>query len=175
MEDTHKEDKDDQVEILNSYDNTDELSKEFQIVNKTSIEPGIETKIQNRLLTGFANWNRGIKAWKKWGNILYTHDSIYNVHGVRLSLAQYQASMNAALSRVEIKMGNFNNMIIIGNWTAICYDVTTKVGGKEIYTKIMEFVIFKDYGGELGTRCVEGWGGVKDHSYNNMLLFQGDF
>ena len=174
MENTNKEDKEDQVEILNSYDNTDELSKEFQIVNKTSIEPGIETKIQNRLLTGFANWNRGIKAWKKWGNILYTQDSIYNVHGARLTLSQYQASMNAALSKVQIFMGNFNNMLIIGNWTAIFYDVTTKVGPKEIYTRVMEFVLFKDYGEELGTRVVEGWGGTKDHTYDNMLLFQGE-
>ena len=174
MESTNKEDKDEQVEILNSYDNTDELSKEFHVVNKTSIEPGIETNIQNRLLTGFANWNRGYKAWQKWGNILYTQDSIYNVHGVRLTLSQYQAAMNAALSRTQILMGKFNNMLIIGNWTAISYDVTIKAGPKEIFSNVMEFVIFKDYGKELGTRVVEGWGGAKDHSYDNMLLFQGE-
>ena len=100
MENTNKEDKEDQVEIVNSYDNTDELSKEFQVVNKTSIEPGIETKILNRLLTGFSNWNRGYTAWMKWDDFLYTQDSIYNVHDARLSLTQYQASMNDALSKV---------------------------------------------------------------------------
>ena len=167
-------DKDDEVEILNSYDNTDELSKEYQVINKTSIEPGIEAKIQNRMLTGFSNWNRGYKAWKKWGNILYTKDSIYNVHGARLTLSQYQASMNVALSKVKIVLGNFNNMIIIGNWTAIFYDLIMNFGQKDIYVKMMEFCLYKDYGGELGARCIEGWGGVKDHSYENMVLFQGE-
>jgi hypothetical protein len=37
----------------------------------------------------------------------------------------------------------------------------------------MEFVKFKDYGEELGTRVVEGWGGTKGSGYNNMILFQG--
>ena len=37
----------------------------------------------------------------------------------------------------------------------------------------MEFVKFKDYGEELGTRVVEGWGGVKGANYEGMLSFQG--
>ena len=81
---------DDDVEIVNSYYNTEELIKKFPIQNPTTIQKGLEERIQNRLLTGFENWNRGFKAWKKWGNILYTQDSIYNVHGARLTLAQYQ-------------------------------------------------------------------------------------
>ena len=85
-----KKDKEDDL-ILNSYDNTDELIKKYPVNNPTTVLEGIEKKIQNRLLTGFENWNRGFKAWKAWGNILYTKDSIYNVHGARLTLAQYQA------------------------------------------------------------------------------------
>ena len=56
--------------IMNSYDNTAELIKKFPVINPTTVLPGIEEKIQNRLLTGFENWNRGFKAWKAWGNIL---------------------------------------------------------------------------------------------------------
>ena len=52
------------VEILNSYDNTDELSELFPVVNPTAIKTEIGKKIQNRLLTGFANWNRGFDAWE---------------------------------------------------------------------------------------------------------------
>ena len=85
-----------EVEIVNSYDNTDELLKKFPVNNPTSAVTDIEKKILNRLLTGFENWNRGFAAWKAWGNILYTEDSIYNVHGARLTLAHYQAAMNIA-------------------------------------------------------------------------------
>ena len=47
------------VDILNSYDNTKELLEKFPVLNPTHVEPGIGEKIQNRLLTGFENWNRG--------------------------------------------------------------------------------------------------------------------
>ena len=77
---------DDDVEIVDSYNNTVELIEKYKVINPTTVNPGIETNIQNRLLTGFENWNRGFKAWKKWGNILYTNESIYNVHGCRLTL-----------------------------------------------------------------------------------------
>jgi len=80
----------DEVVIVNSYDNTQELIQKFPVNNPTTVRPGIEEKIQNRLLTGFENWNRGFLAWKKWGSILYTEASIYNVHGARLTLGQYQ-------------------------------------------------------------------------------------
>lgn len=81
------------VDVLNSYDNTEELIQKFQVKMPTTIKEGIEKKIQNRLLTGFENLNRGFKAWKVWGNILYTEYSIYNVHGTILSLAHYQDAM----------------------------------------------------------------------------------
>ena len=38
----------------------------------------------------------------------------------------------------------------------------------------MEFVLFKEYGENLGTRVVEGWGGSKDQSYENMCKFQDE-
>ena len=162
-----------EVEIINSYDNTDELIKKFPVNNPTTVEPGLETNIQNRLLTGFENWNRGFKAWKAWGNILYTQDSIYNVHGARLSLAQYQAAMDLSLKQSNIQMGAFHNMLICGEFVAIHYDFTTIVGETVNPGKVMEFVKFKDYGEELGTRVVEGWGSTKGDSYYGLINFQG--
>ena len=43
----------DEVEIVNSYNNTDELIEKFPVINPTTVEPGLEKNIQNRLLTGF--------------------------------------------------------------------------------------------------------------------------
>ena len=164
---------DDEVEIVNSYDNTEELLQKFPVINPTTVYEGLEAKIQNRLLTGFENWNRGFAAWKKWGDILYTEDSIYNVHGARLSLASYQAAMDIALKRTNILMGDFHNMIICDDFTAIRYDMSVVVGDEEIPGTVMEFVKFKDYGDDLGTRVVEGWGSTKSSDYDNMILFQG--
>ena len=93
------------VNVLNSYDNTAELIEKYQVLNPTPVLSELETSIQNRLLTGFENWNRGFKTWKAWGNILYTEDSIYNVHGTRLSLASYQAAMDVSLKQATILMG----------------------------------------------------------------------
>jgi hypothetical protein len=56
--------------IVNSYDNTEELIKKFPIENPTTVKDDIEKKIQNRLLTGFENWNRGFEAGKP-GEIFY--------------------------------------------------------------------------------------------------------
>ena len=107
----------DDVEIVNSYDNTEELMKKYPLENNITVQEGLEKRIQNRLLTGFENWNRGYKAWKKWGNILYTNASIYNVNGARLTLAQYQEAMDASLKQTKIILGKFHNMIICGNFT----------------------------------------------------------
>ena len=162
------------VDIVNSYENTEQLIQKFPVNNPTTVEPGLETNIQNRLLTGFENWNRGFEAWKAWGNILYTKDSIYNVHGCRLTLKQYQDAMNESLQKVNILMGAFHNMLICGEFCAIHYDFTTIVGETSIPGKVMEFVKFKDYGEELGTRVVEGWGSTRDSSYDGMAKYQGE-
>jgi len=74
-EEKNKESGEEEIDIVNSYNNTEELIKKFPVGNPTKVLPGLEEKIQNRLLTGFENWNRGFKAWKAWGNILYTNDS----------------------------------------------------------------------------------------------------
>lgn len=162
------------AEIVNSYDNTAELIQKFPVNNPTPVEEGMGEKIQNRLLTGFENWNRGFDAWKAWGNILYTEDSIYNVHGARLTLAEYQTAMDITLKQTNILMGDFMNMIICDDWTAIQYEISTQVGDMVIPGTVMEFVKFADYGDELGVRVVEGWGGVKDISYTGMSMFQGE-
>ena len=94
------------IDVLNSYDNTEELIKKYPIEYQTTVKEGLEKKIQNRLLTGFENWNRGFETWKAWGNILYTNQSIYNVHGARLTFSQYQASMDSTLKETKIYMKN---------------------------------------------------------------------
>lgn len=72
-------------------------------------------------------------------------------------------------------MGAFHNMIINENFTGIHYDFTIVVDSTEIPGKVMEFVLFKDYGNDLGTRVVEGWGSTKDESGDRMAAaFQGD-
>ena len=169
-----EENNEDDVEIVDSYDNTDELIKKFPVINSVTVQEGIEKKIQNRLLTGFENWNRGYKAWKKWGNILSTNASIYNVQGARLTLSQYQAAMDVSLKQAQILLGDFHNMIICGNYTAIFYDDAHVVNGKITNGTVMEFVSFKDYGGDLGTRVVVGWGGTKGPGCDSMRKFQGD-
>ncbi len=160
----------DGVEIVNSYDNTSELMEKFPVINKTELRTDLENDIANRLLTGFENWNRGFDAWKAWGSILYTDDSIYNVHGARMTLAEYQAAMDVTLQKIDLKMGAFNNMLIVDDWAAIFYDITTN--GNPGTT--MEFVNFKDYGDELGVRVVEGWGGPKTRDAENMAYFQSE-
>lgn len=160
------------ADVSNSYNNTAELLAKFPIVNATPVDSDMEKGIQNRLLNGFENWNRGYDAWKAWGDILYTKDSIYNVHGARLTLAEYQASMDATLSKINIQMGKFNNMIICDDWAAIHYDINTTVQGKTNPGSTMEFIHFKDYGDDLGVRVVEGWGGAKDDSFDAMSMFQ---
>ena len=160
-----------EVDVLNLYNNTNELIEQFKVLNPTTVKDGLEKHIQNRLLTGFANWNRGFETWKAWGNILYTKDSIYNVHGARLTLEHYQEDMFDTLGKMKIDMGNFNNMLIVGDYCAIYYDILIR--GRSGTT--MEFVQFKDYGNTTNpdVRVVEGWGGVKDDTYYDSIERQG--
>ncbi len=157
--------------VVNSYDNTEKLSKKFPVEHPTTILPGMETAIQNRLLNGFENWNRGFDAWKAWGDILYTPDSMYNVHGVRLTLPEYQQAMRLTLRNNDIQMGKFRNMIINDNWVAIHYDIATinRETGESKPGSVMEFVEFENYGEGLGTRVVEGWAGTKGKDYESLL------
>ncbi len=140
-----KSEENDDVEIVNSYDNTDELIKKFPVEYPITVQDGIEKRIQNRLLTGFENWNRGFKAWKKWGDILYTNASIYNTNGVRLTLAEYQKAMDVTLKQIPIELGQFHIMLICGNYTAIYYDSIQTVRGVKNKGTVMEFVHFEEY------------------------------
>ena len=169
---TPADDDSDKIDVLNLYNNTEELIQLFPVVYATTVLPGIEKNIQNRLLTGFVNWNRGFKTWKAWGDILYTNESIYNVQGARLTLAHYQAAMDISLKRVDIQMGKFHNMVIVDNYCGIHYDSINN--GKT--GTVMEFVKFKEYGNEThpDTRVEEGWGGTKKESYYDFIKFQGE-
>ena len=53
-----------EVNVVNSYDNTEELSSKYSIMNPTNVKEGLEKNIQNRLLNGFENWNQGFETWK---------------------------------------------------------------------------------------------------------------
>ena len=162
--------------VSNSYDNTAALSEKFPVKNPTTVNPGMESAIQNRLLNGFENWNRGFDAWKAWGDILYTPDSMYNVHGVRLTLPEYQQAMNLTLRRNDIQMGAFRNMIINDDWVAIHYDIATinRDTGESKPGSVMEFVQFENYGDGLDTRVVEGWAGTKGEDYDGLLRLLTD-
>ncbi len=164
----------DTINISNSYDNTEELIQKFPVINPTPISTEMEKNIQNRLLNGFENWNRGYEPWAAWGNILYTEDSIYNVHSVRLTLKEYQLSQKYGLMATDIQMGNFNNMIVCGDFCAIRYDIssTNRRTGETIDGSVMEFVKFEDYGPELGTRVFEGWAGTKGPDFDALSQIQ---
>ncbi|MCR4735456.1 MAG: hypothetical protein K5829_10685 [Treponema sp.] len=162
----------DGTEIMNSYSNTEELKEKFPVIYPTEIDTKMGKAIENRLLTGFENWNRGFDAWKAWGNILYTDESIYNVHGARLTLAEYQAAMNVTLKKTNIQMGDFQNIIVCDDWAAIRYATDNIVDGVNTPGGVMEFVKFKDYGKELGCRVEEGWGGARGSGFAAMSYFQ---
>ena len=152
---------------------TEELLKTFPITFQTPAETELAKNIQNRMLNGFNRWNMGYEAWEHWCEVLYHADSIYNVHGVRLTLEEYQKSMDASLKSMDIQMGNFNNMILSGDWMAIRYDIinTNRKTGEASKGTTMEFAKFGDYGA-LGAKVDEGWGGVKGPDYAGMMSFQ---
>lgn len=165
-----------EIGIINSYDNTEELLRRFPVINPTPVETLMEKKIQNRLLTGFENWNRGTEAWMAWGNILYTPQSLYNVHGVHMTLKEYQMSSALSFKKNEMMMGSFNNMVICGDWTAIHYDICSKdrVTGKSVPGSVMEFVHFQDLDDGRGTTVKEGWAGVRGADYSGLMHFLTD-
>lgn len=148
---------------------TDELLKQFPIEYQTPAESEMSQKIQNRMLNGFNQWNQGFDAWKNWGNVLYYDGSIYNVHGVKLTLQEYQQAMGISLQKVDIQMGNFRNMVLVDDWMAIQYEITTD--GHPGTT--MELARFKDFGSR-GVKVDEGWGGIKGNDYDGMQMFQTD-
>lgn len=141
-------------------DNADQLIKE---ISGTPAAPTIENAIRDRLITGFKNWNGGYDGWLEWCNTLYEPDAFYNIplDGTqkRLTLQQYKEMMGKLFEHFTMELGDFDNMIIKDNWCAIRYTVKVKNlhTGDEVLQHTMEFVKFKDNGGEVGVRVVEGW------------------
>lgn len=123
----------------------------------------MEAAIENRLRTGFANWNGGYDGWLKWCETLYEPDAYYNIplggSQQRLTLQQYKDMMGQLFQHFTMELGDFDNMIIKDNWCAIRYTVKIKKldTGEEFTQNTMEFVKFKDNGGDIGVRVVEGW------------------
>ena len=162
------------MEVLLGEENTKMMAEKFPVIYPTPVDTDMEKKIQNRLLNGFENWNRGFDAWKEWGDVLYTDASIYNVHAVKLTLANYQMAMMGTLKRNKILMGDFMNMLIVDDWTAIHYKIATEnpATGEFYPGSVMEFVKFADLGEELGARVVEGWAGTRGDDFAGLSMIQ---
>ncbi|MCR4891015.1 MAG: nuclear transport factor 2 family protein [Lachnospiraceae bacterium] len=152
---------------------TEELLKKFPIKHQTPAATDLSKKIQNRMLNGFNRWNMGYDAWEHWGEVLYHDDSIYNVNGVRLTLKEYQQAMDVSLKKLDIRMGDFKNMVLVDDWMAIQYETVNidRETGAEKPGTTMEFAKFGDYD-ELGAKVDEGWGGVKNDTYSGTMHFQ---
>lgn len=123
------------------------------------IEKDIEKAIQDRLLNGFRNWNKGYEAWETWCDTLYEPNAHYTVHGRRLSLAEYKAEMKTLLAEYDIEVGNFENMLIREDWCAIRYhgrSIHKQTGNIQEY-QVMEFVRFVQNPEPIGVRVIEGW------------------
>jgi hypothetical protein len=118
----------------------------------------LEAAIKDRLETGFKNWNGGYESWLEWCNTLYDEDSHYNVYGHRLTLKQYQSMMGDLFKKQDIILGQFHNMLIIGEWAAIRYDVEVVdlASGNRMTQQTMEFVRFK-VTPDKGVVVDEGW------------------
>ncbi|MNW37101.1 hypothetical protein D3C74_141340 [compost metagenome] len=118
-----------------------------------------QNAIKERLQDGFKNWNGGYSQWLNWCNTLYEPDAHYNVNGQRLTLQQYKDLMGELFSAFDVKLGDFFNMIIEGDWCAIRYSVyiTNKKTGECFDQMTMEFVNFKDNQDPIGARVIEGW------------------
>jgi len=120
-------------------------------------------QICDRLETGFKNWNGGYETWLKWCDTLYEPDAHYNIpmNGgqKRLTLLEYKDMMGHFFEAFEVELGEFKNMLIVDDWCGIRYIVyvTNKKTGEKFTQNTMEFVNFKDNGGDIGARVIEGW------------------
>ena len=126
-------------------------------------EPTLEAQIEDRLRAGFKNWNGGYDGWLEWCNTLYEPDAHYNIpfdgSQKRCTLEEYKAMMGQLFQHFTMDLGDFDNMIIKGQWAAIRYTVKVRNldTGVEILQHTMEFVKFKDNHDERGVRVVGGW------------------
>lgn len=138
-------------------DDTDAFIKEVSGQNAAGTD--MEKAIKERLENGFKNWNGGYDGWIEWCNTLYEPDAHYNVQGRRLTLQEYKDLMGQLFEHFTMELGDFDNMLIVGNWCAIRYSVRIRNldTGKEMLQHTMEFVNFKDNPEPAGVRVVEGW------------------
>ncbi len=122
-----------------------------------------DEQIKDRLEHGFENWNKGYETWLKWCDTLYEPDAHYNIQinsaQKRLTLQEYKDISKENMDKMHLELGGFDNMIIKDGWAAIRYTVkiTDKATGKTVKQNTMEFVHFKDNGGKIGARVIEGW------------------
>ncbi|MFA9378304.1 MAG: nuclear transport factor 2 family protein [Lachnotalea sp.] len=122
-----------------------------------------QDQIRDRLQNGFKNWNGGYEGWLEWCNTLYEPDAHYNVQvggsQRRLTLQEYKDLMEKFFENFDVKLGEFQNMLVVDDWCSIRYIVTStnKATGESLNQKTMEFVNFKDNGGKIGARVIEGW------------------
>lgn len=118
-----------------------------------------QEQIKERLETGFKNWNGGYDCWLEWCKTLYEPDAHYNIYGKRYTMQEYKDLMGKFFQNFDIEMGEFQNMLIEDDWCAIRYKVynVNKQTGKRFEQESMEFVRFKDNGGDIGARVIEGW------------------
>lgn len=130
-----------------------------ELIGEAAARASLEDAIQNRLETGFKNWNGGYDGWLEWCDTLYEPDAHYNVYGHRMTLQQYKDMMGQLFRHYTMELGDFDNMIVKDNWAAIRYAVKVKDldSGEEVLQHTMEFVRFKDNGGDTGVRVAEGW------------------
>ena len=132
-------------------------------IEESVMESTLEAQIKDRLESGFKNWNGGYDGWLEWCNTLYEPDAYYNIpfNGSqrRCTLEEYKTMMGQLFQHFTMELGDFDNMIIKGEWAAIRYTVKVKDldSGAEILQHTMEFVKFKDNEDERGVRVVEGW------------------
>lgn len=123
-----------------------------------------QEQIKDRLLNGFQNWNKGYETWLKWCDTLYEPDAKYNIQAhdkaqEHLTLQQYKDTCKLFMDNFSIDLGEFKNMLIVDDWCAIRYVVyvTNRHTGAKYTQNTMEFVHFKDNGGKIGARVIEGW------------------
>ena len=132
-------------------------------IEESVAESTLEARIKDRLEVGFKNWNGGYDGWLEWCNTLYEPDAHYNIpfggSQKRCTLEEYKAMMGQLFQHFTMDLGDFDNMIIKGEWAAIRYTVKVRNldTGAEILQHTMEFVKFKDNHDERGVRVVEGW------------------
>ena len=132
-------------------------------IEESVAESTLEARIKDRLEAGFKNWNGGYDGWLEWCNTLYEPDAHYNIpfggSQKRCTLEEYKAMMGQLFQHFTMDLGDFDNMIIKGEWAAIRYTVKVRNldTGAEILQHTMEFVKFKDNHDERGVRVVEGW------------------